>query len=124
MRPLATLALIFLISSSLLQAQENAWIRINMLGYTPSGIKVAIWCGKVNESISEFSVIDSISGKTVFTSKAGTAFGAYGPFSQTYRLNFSSFKKPGIYCISAGGAKSPYFSINNDVYKGAAVKGH
>ena len=120
MRPLATLALIFLISSSLLQAQENAWIRINMLGYTPSGIKVAIWCGKVNESISEFSVIDSISGKTVFTSKAGTAFGAYGPFSQTYRLNFSSFKKPGIYCISAGGAKSPYFSINNDVYKGAA----
>ena len=91
-----------------------------MLGYTPSGIKVAIWCGKVNESISEFSVIDSISGKTVFTSKAGTAFGAYGPFSQTYRLNFSSFKKPGIYCISAGGAKSPYFSINNDVYKGAA----
>ena len=120
MRPLATLALIFLISSSLLQAQENAWIRINMLGYTPSGIKVAIWCGKVNESISEFSVIDSISGKTVFTSEAGTAFGAYGPFSQTYRLNFSSFKKPGIYCISAGGAKSPYFSINNDVYKGAA----
>ena len=120
MRPLATLALIFLISSSLLQAQENAWIRINMLGYTPSGIKVAIWCGKVNESISEFSVIDSISGKTVFTSKAGTAFGAYGPFSQTYRLNFSSFKKPGIYCISAGGAKSPYSSINNDVYKGAA----
>ena len=120
MRPLATLALIFLISSSLLQAQENAWIRINMLGYTPSGIKVAIWSGKVNESISEFSVIDSISGKTVFTSKAGTAFGAYGPFSQTYRLNFSSFKKPGIYCISAGGAKSPYFSINNDVYKGAA----
>ena len=120
MRPLATLALIFLISSPLLQAQENAWIRINMLGYTPSGIKVAIWCGKVNESISEFSVIDSISGKTVFTSKAGTAFGAYGPFSQTYRLNFSSFKKPGIYCISAGGAKSPYFSINNDVYKGAA----
>ena len=91
-----------------------------MLGYTPSGIKVAIWCGKVNESISEFSVIDSISGKTVFTSEAGTAFGAYGPFSQTYRLNFSSFKKPGIYCISAGGAKSPYFSINNDVYKGAA----
>ena len=49
MRPIATLALIFLLSSSLLQAQENAWIRINMLGYTPSGIKVAIWCGKGND---------------------------------------------------------------------------
>ena len=96
MRPLATLALIFLISSSLLQAQENAWIRINMLGYTPSGIKVAIWCGKGNESISEFSVIDSISGKTVFTSKAGTAFRQVGPNHRTSALTMTCTREQPI----------------------------
>ena len=25
---------------------ENAWIRINQMGYTPGGIKVAVWCSK------------------------------------------------------------------------------
>ncbi len=24
----------------------SAWIRINQLGYTPGGVKVAVWCSK------------------------------------------------------------------------------
>ncbi|MGB5028854.1 MAG: glycoside hydrolase family 9 protein, partial [Chitinophagaceae bacterium] len=51
---------------------------------------------------------------------AGKAFGAYGPFKQTYRLNFSHFKKPGRYYLLAGNVKSPEFEIGDDVYKGAA----
>ena len=47
-------------------------------------------------------------------------FGIYGPFKQTYRLNFSSFTKPGRYYLQAGSAKSPEFIIGDDVYKGAA----
>ncbi|MEO5649998.1 MAG: glycoside hydrolase family 9 protein [Ginsengibacter sp.] len=96
------------------------WIRINQLGYTPTGIKVAVWCSKEEGNISSFDVIDSASGKKVFTQKAGKQFGAYGPFSNTYRLNFSSFKKAGVFYLKAGKAVSPYFKINKEVYKGAA----
>ena len=30
------------VCTGILSAQENAWIRINQLGYTPSGTKVAV----------------------------------------------------------------------------------
>lgn len=96
------------------------WIRINQLGYTPAGVKVAVWCSKEDVAVRSFDVIDSASGKKVFTQNAGKQFGAYGPFSNTYRLNFSSFKKPGVYYLKAGKAISPVFKINKEVYKGAA----
>ncbi len=98
----------------------NQWIRINQLGYTPNGIKVAVWCSKVDSPINTFSLIDSATGKIVFTQNAGKPFGAYGPFTNTYRLNFSSFNKSGKYYLKAGNAVSPFFKIDRDVYKGAA----
>lgn len=99
---------------------QSCWIRINQLGYKPQSIKVAIWCSKENKSIQIFQLIDAVSNKVVFNGNAGKPFGKYGPFDQTYRLNFSSFKKPGKYFLQAGNAKSPEFEIGNDVYKGAA----
>ena len=99
---------------------SNAWIRINQLGYTPQGIKVAVGCSKSETNISSFSLIDSSTGKTVFTNTAGKNFGAYGPFKNTYRLNFSSYKKPGVYYLKAGNVVSPVFKIDKDVYKGSA----
>ncbi|MBN8837046.1 MAG: glycoside hydrolase family 9 protein [Sphingobacteriia bacterium] len=95
-------------------------IRINQLGYTTGGIKVAVWCSKQNTLIDSFQIIDSATKKIVFKSGAGKAFGGYGPFNQTYRLNFSEFKKPGKYFIQCGKAQSPVFTIADDVYKGAA----
>ena len=102
------------------RSDNTSWIRINQLGYTPQGNKVAVWCSKSETSISSFSLIDSTTGKTVFTYNAGKNFGAYGPFKNTFRLNFSSFKKPGIYFLKAGNVVSPVFKIDKDVYKGSA----
>ena len=100
--------------------EPQNWIRINQLGYTPSGVKVAIWCSKEQLTVSSLQLVDVSTKQVVFTGKAGKAFGEYGPFKQTYRLNFSSFKKPGRYYLQAGGATSPEFTIGDDVYKGAA----
>jgi peptidoglycan/xylan/chitin deacetylase (PgdA/CDA1 family) len=100
--------------------QTTAWIRINQLGYAPNGIKVAVWCSKENENIKTFQLADASTNKIVFSSTVGNPFGAYGPFNQTYRLNFSSFKKQGRYYLQAGNARSPEFEIGGDVYKGAA----
>ncbi len=99
---------------------QTSWIRINQLGYTPTGIKVAVWCTKTTIGLKSFQLVDAVSKKIVFTAAAGKAFGAYGPFRQTYRLNFSSFKTPGRYYLQTGTIRSPEFQIGNDVYKGSA----
>ncbi len=121
MKTFAALALLtLLISTSFTNNNEQAWIRINQLGYTPAGKKVAVWGSKENQQLTSFQLVDSATGKVVFTGKAGKAFGAYGPFTQTYRLNFSGYNKPGTYYLKTGNIKSPHFKIGADVYKGTA----
>lgn len=100
--------------------EPTSWIRINQLGYTPKGIKVAVWCGKGSVIVSDFDLVDEATGKTVFTNTPSKSFGKYGPFENTYRMNFSSYKIAGRYFLKAGKTTSPVFSIDNDVYKGTA----
>ena len=102
------------------RAEEQAWVRTNLLGYKTGNSKVAVWCSKENKEIKTFQLIDARTKQFAFTGSAGKAFGAYGPFTQTYRLDFSKFTRPGRYYIQAGGAKSPEFEIGSNVYKGAA----
>lgn len=99
---------------------DRAWIRINQLGYAPAGGKVAVWCAKENARIREFELVDASTRKTVFRAAAGNPFGAYGPFAETYRLDFSAYRQTGRYYLQAGGVQSPEFQIGTDVYKGAA----
>ncbi len=101
-------------------ANGQAWIRLNLAGFKPGGIKVAVWGSKDNIKISNFQIIETATGKVVFQNTAGKAYGSYGPFYQTYRLDFSSFKKPGMYSVKAGDAVSREFRIAEDTYKGAA----
>jgi endoglucanase len=67
--------------------EPAAWIRINQPGYTPAETKVAVWCGKGNEQISSFRLVEAATGKTVYAAQSSKNFGAYGPFENTYRLN-------------------------------------
>ena len=52
----------------------SAWIRINQLGYQPSGVKVAVWCSKQELGISNWELVDAASKKIVYSSKSGKAF--------------------------------------------------
>jgi peptidoglycan/xylan/chitin deacetylase (PgdA/CDA1 family) len=101
-------------------AKDTSWIRINQLGYTPAGIKVAVWCSKENKELKAFQLVSAATKKIVFTGTSGNPYGTYGPFRQTFRLNFSKFTKPGKYYLQTGGARSPEFSININVFKGTA----
>jgi len=105
--------------------EEKEWIRINQLGYTPEGIKVAVWCSLKNlppaaRNPGSWQLIDVKTKKTVFRSKWSKTYGAYGPFRQTARLNFTAFKKPGRYYIQVDNTRSPEFSISDTVYRGTA----
>ena len=99
---------------------ENGWIRINQLGYSTNSPKVPVLCLKDKKSVTNFDLFDVASGKKVYSGKAGRPFGAYGPFAETYRLDFTAFKKPGKYFINAQGVISPPFEINDSVYNKTA----
>ena len=114
------LFIILLFGFSGKNGNSSSWVRINQLGYQPNGVKVAVWCSKDESAISSWQLVDAASKKIAYNGKPGKTFGSYGPFKQTYRLNFSSFKKPGRYYLQAGGVRSPEFEIGEDVYKGAA----
>ncbi|HMJ67652.1 MAG TPA: glycoside hydrolase family 9 protein [Cyclobacteriaceae bacterium] len=106
----------------LVQAYSHAqsYIRVNQLGYRPGNRKVAVWGSAADRSITKFDIIQSASGAVVYTAPAGKPFGAYGPFAQTHRLDFSAFKSPGKYKIKVENAESPEFVIGENVYSGAA----
>lgn len=109
-----------LLSLQLSAQQQRDWIRINLSGYQPDGVKVAVWCSKGTEAIKSFQLVDSASRKVVFEQTASKPFGTYGPFTQTQRLDFSAFKKAGTYYLQAGKTTSPIFTIAENVYDGAA----
>lgn len=121
MKYFITIFLAAIILTSYKSAEEkDAFIRVNLLGYKPASPKVAVWCSMQGNTISNFQLVEVLSGKIVFQAKASQPYGAYGPFAQTYRLDFSAFKDGGKYFLQAGDAVSPEFIISEDVYKGAA----
>ena len=118
--PLLTLLFLQATQTAAQPKEEEAWIRINQLGYLPNAVKTAVWCSKNDQKITGWQLIDSATGITMLSGKPGKAFGQYGPFSATYRLDFSAFTRPGKYYLKAGNATSPLIIIGNDVYKGSA----
>ncbi|MEP7267537.1 MAG: glycoside hydrolase family 9 protein [Saprospiraceae bacterium] len=108
------------LSSSAQSAIISSWIRINQLGYQPGGVKVAVLCSKYEVTNNKWQLVDVITQKAIINISLGKNYGVYGPFSHTYRLNFSSIKKPGRYYLKAGKTTSPEFEIDENVYHGAA----
>lgn len=103
-----------------LQAKADEWIRINQLGYLPLSKKMAVFISEERTNLSEYSLIDVFTGKTVYTSSSLKPSGAIGQMKSTFRLDFSDFILPGTYFLKAGKAQSPTFTINNRVYNGTA----
>jgi len=95
-------------------------IRVNQLGFLEKSIKTAVLACKDDMTVKSFELCDALTNKVVYNSSKIKEYGKYGSFVKGYRLNFSDFTKKGAYYIKAGGAKSPNFRINNNVYDGTA----
>lgn len=109
-----------IVVSSKGQDRMTSWIRVNQLGYLPSAVKVAVFVSKKESAAEKFQLIDAGTQAVVYTGNSGRDFGSYGPFSQSARLAFSGFKKPGRYYLKCGATTSPSFSIGKDIYNGTA----
>ena len=89
-------------------ADEQAWIRVNRIGYLPGDVKIALLSSATPLS-GTFHVGD-------FSAAIGSDRGAWGPFAHNYRLDFSGLQAPGTYTIRFGEVVSPPFAIGPDVY--------
>lgn len=114
------LVLFLLVSSVLMSAMGQSWIRINQLGYLPESVKVAVFISTEPQKFGEFSICDAITDNIVFRGKAVSFSGEDWGMKAAARLNFSGLQKPGGYYISANGTHSEPFRIANDVYEGTA----
>lgn len=120
MRSRATVILILLAGTAAI-ASEHTWIRINQLGYLPNGLKVAVLLSKDSSlAVSGFDVRDFLTGETIYQSTSARAYGAFPPFVQSFRLDFSTLTLPGTYYVHCGSANSPAFMIGDDVFDGTA----
>jgi len=99
---------------------DETWIRINQIGYRPSDPKFAVLVSRLEVSPEEFQVVDFLTGEPVYISKGIRAFGKYGPFTTTFRLDFTPVQEQGKFFIRWGDTKSPVFRIGEQVYDGAA----
>jgi endoglucanase len=103
------------------QEEPSAWIRVNQLGYLPNGPKAAVCVAVANEPPApEFSLVDVPTGMTVWSSPVLVAYGSYGPFQGTWRLDFSAYARPGRYLVRCGTVSSPPFQISPRAYEGIA----
>lgn len=117
------LLFLLFISSTLIgfkTKNETSWIRINQLGYLPNSIKIAVFASKESNIIQSFSIYNSETNELIYSSKKVIAKGVFGPFTKSFRLDFSDFNIEGSYYIKAGETKSPIFRINADIYDGTA----
>jgi len=101
------------------RSQNISCIRINQLGYATKGIKVAVVGADKSIMTTTFSVEDE-KHEIVFTGLTSSDFGKYGPFTHTYRLDFSEFTVKGKYSLHIDNIASPVFAIADTVYNGAA----
>src|SRR5699024_12036836 len=107
-------------STVFLNATEQVGKRVNQLGYTPSQKKVAVLVAKKPVQMTTFSVKEKNTGKEVFKGEFSKDFGAYGPFTHSFRLDFTELDTKGEYYIEAGDLRSTNVRINADLYKGSA----
>ncbi len=121
MRTLYTLIFLALIyTSAYTQSSQSSWIRINQLGYSTSGVKVAVLVSKENLEPSYFELVDAKTSRSVLKRRPSKNFGAYGPFVASYRLDFSDHTGGGDFYLKVGDIRSPDFTISKEVYNGSA----
>ena len=104
-------------------ADSTIVIRVNQAGYLPDAPKVAVVCAldstRATRATRTFVVRDE-RGRTVFGPRRASATGAFGPCQRTWRLDFSTLRRPGRYRIAALGVTSRELRIDAHVYDGGA----
>ena len=115
-----TALLLLFLSSTVMAARADSWIRINQLGYLPGSVKVAVYISTEEGADATFMVCDALTGEKVFRGDAELYDGAVWGMAAAARLDFSGVTEPGGYYIKYGKNRSEPFRISAGVYEGTA----
>ena len=96
-------------------AQSGLHIRINLLGFGPHDIKIAVAFGR-EPLPAEFQILDTNTQTVVFTGRTRSVAGKWGEFAYHAELNFSLFQKEGIYEVESGSTRSSPFRISKNIH--------
>jgi len=102
------------------EIRNDAWVRINQVGYLPQDVKVAVYIAEDLGSSKAFQVKDAQTGNIVLKGEGIAANAGRWGIQQALRLDFSVLQTAGKYYIDCNGARSPVFDIDPNVYDGAA----
>jgi endoglucanase len=102
-------------------SSERSWIRINQMGYLPGTVKNGIFISMDNFQKKHFELVDSRTGKAVYTGTAHPENGTDWGMVTAARLDFTTFNLKGTYYLRYGKTVSPVFEINKEVYKGISA---
>lgn len=98
----------------------RAAIRVNQVGYVPDGPKVAVVCALDGAERIERFVVEDAAGAVVAGPFPVAEAEAFGPCTRTYRLDFRTVRREGVYRLRAGSLVSPEVRISRSAYRGAA----
>jgi peptidoglycan/xylan/chitin deacetylase (PgdA/CDA1 family) len=98
---------------------DHTWIRVNLTGYLPEDVKVAVLISEV-PTTGVFEVRDALSDAVVLQGQGRAADASKWALRSGWRLDFSALQQPGSYYVVCDGATSPVFRIGSDVYDGLA----
>ena len=97
-------------ASPIVNAQSGLFIRLNETGYRPHDVKTAVAFSPDPLPV-EFRLLNTTTGKLVFTGKSTPVAGKWGEFAYHAQLDFSSFRGEGNFVIEFGAARSREFEI-------------
>lgn len=107
-------SLLFCVFATAITAEANTYVRINQLGFEPTGSKIAVAFS--SELLPDhFEIRVAKTSKVVFNGKVKQVSGRWGEFDHHVELNFSSFTRQGQFFVEIGSAKSPIFSIHPNI---------
>jgi endoglucanase len=111
---LACSALGALSGTSVASAAQEAFVRVDQVGYPSTAAKRAYLMSSGSETGAPFT-IQSEGGATVMTGTVGATVGSWSKaFPDVYAIDFDAVQTPGRYKVSVGGsapASSPLFAI-------------
>lgn len=97
------------------EAQTEIFIRVNQVGYQPSGPKIAMTFSR-QRLPHTFSIVESKSDQVVFDGALKPVEGKWAEFDQHAEIDFTAFTRPGRYVIRVGSSQSPRFDISEAAF--------
>jgi endoglucanase len=105
------LSLLLVITLATAATADDLFIRANQIGYSPAAPKIAVAFGAA-ELEQRFTVVVADSDKSVFAGSSRATAAGWGRWSNHVELDFSKLRRPGVYQLALGEARSLPFRID------------